>query len=301
MLRPDVEFRGGMHGGFGREVPTAAFEVVEGTLRSGDEITLVYGDQSRGSRGLRLPHFSNEAFPLPLYVRFADDPIDYAVPQLYYEVRGGALARAHGFAPSILAVGEPFELTIRGEDRFLNRAHGAMPGWRLTLNGQPWRELPLGGDGLTQIEIAGFEEPGIYRIGIESADGTATGSVNPILVEREPRRRVFWGDTHGHGGMAEGQGTSDEFFRFGRDDARLDFLVHSEHDIWMDDYEWEEIRSNTIRYNDPGRFVTFLGYEWTVPAAWGGHHNVLFRSPDQRERVPRQTHPRQADLYRGLR
>jgi hypothetical protein len=248
-----------------------------------------------------VPHFSNDAFPLPLYVRFADDPINYSVPQNYYQVRGGSLERVHAFGPSVLAVGEAFDLTVRGEDRYINRAHGRMPAWRVYLNDQLVRTLPAGGDALTVSRFPGFEEPGIYRFRIESEDGQVQGTANPILVKESPEWRVYWGDTHGHGGMAEGQGTSDEFFRFGRDDARLDFLVHSEHDIWMDDYEWREIQENTVKYNEPGRFVTILGYEWTVPAAWGGHHNVLFRSPDQTTRIPRQTHPRRSDLYRGLR
>jgi hypothetical protein len=201
----------------------------------------------------------------------------------------------------VLAVREAFDLTVRGEDRYINRAHGRMPAWRVYLNDEWVRTLPAGGDALSVSRFPGFDEPGIYRFRIESEDGLVQGTANPILVKESPEWRVYWGDTHGHGGMAEGQGTSDEFFRFGRDDARLDFLVHSEHDIWMDDYEWQEIRDNTIRYHEPGRFVTILGYEWTVPAAWGGHHNVLFRSPEQTARIPRQTHPRRADLYRGLR
>jgi hypothetical protein len=302
VLRPVVEERGGMHGGFGfGPLPTAAFKIVSGTLQPGDRVDIVYGDTHQGSRGMRVPHFSNEAFPLPLYVRFADDPIDYSVPQIYYQVRGGELDRVHAFAPSVLAVGEGFELNVRGEDRYINRAHGRMPVWHIYLNGERVRTLPAGGDAINVVQFTGFDEPGIYRFRIQSEDGRVAGTANPILVKESPEWRVYWGDTHGHGGMAEGQGTSDEFFRFGRDDARLDFLVHSEHDIWMDDYEWQEIRDNTIKYHESGRFVTFLGYEWTVPAAWGGHHNVLFRSPEQTTRIPRQTHPRQADLYRGLR
>jgi hypothetical protein len=54
------------------------------------------------------------------------------------------------------------------------------------------------------------------------------------------------------------------------------------------------------RYSDPGRFVAFLAYEWTANRAFGGHHNVFFRSPD-RDRVPAQMFYNLSLLYQGLR
>ena len=81
---------------------------------------------------------------------------------------------------------------------------------------------------------------------------------------------------------------------------RLDFLTHSEHDIWLDDREWQTLIDNVNQYNNDGEFVAILGYEWTVPTRFGGHHNVFFRDADDRRRVPSQTAPVLSQLYRRL-
>lgn len=276
------------------------FEVQGGSLEPGDTVTFRIGDTSAGGPGIRMDTLSNDFIPIELYVRFTADGPDYVLPRMGLQTRGLGVARVHGFAPSVLGVGETFDLSIRSEDAQTNRATGAIPGYRILLNGESFDSIEGGDEPITVVNDLSFDEPGVYRFQFVSTDGAITGESNPILVEEDPVERIFWGETHGHSGMAEGRGTSDAYFEFGRDDARLDFLVHSEHDIWMDDAEWEELRANTLEFNSDD-FLTYLGYEWTVQQQYGGHHNVVFRTPDARERVPHQTHPTLALLYQGLR
>jgi len=54
----------------------------------------------------------------------------------------------------------------------------------------------------------------------------------------------------------------------------------TDHDHWGEGFLdedpklWEEIRQNVKRFNDPGNFVTLLGYEWTN---WlHGHRHVIY-------------------------
>jgi hypothetical protein len=277
------------------------FFVRGGRLEPGDTVTFRLGDTRGGGPGLVMQTFSNDFIPLELHLQFADGGTRYTLPRLGLQARGGAVAGVHGFAPSVVRTGERFELAIRADDVYANRASGPIPGWRVLLDGTPFREIAAGSEGIVVVDGLSFDRPGVHRFGIESLDGRFRGTVNPVLVQAAPQDRVYWGETHGHSGMAEGQGTSDAFFAFGRDDARLDFLVHSEHDIWMDDWEWEELRANVQENMSPGRFVPFLGYEWTVDQSFGGHHNVVFRTPQARSRVPQQTHPTLALLYQGLR
>ena len=277
------------------------FEVSGGTLNPGDTVTIRLGDTSAGGPGFAMGLLSNDFIPLELYVRLERGGPDYVLPRLGLKTQGIEVAGVHGFAPSVLGVGETFDLVVRSEDMQTNRATGPIPGYRVLLNGEPFRELPSGNDAITKIHDIAFDKPGVYRFSIVSMDESIRGEANPILVEQAPQERIFWGETHGHSGMAEGRGTSDGFFRFGRDDANLDFLVHSEHDLWMDDAEWEELRANTQEFYAEGEFIPYLGYEWTTDQNFGGHHNVVFRTAEGRDRVPRQTHPTLALLYQGLR
>ena len=87
--------------------------------------------------------------------------------------------------------------------------------------------------------------------------------------------------------------------RWAKEDAALDYVTHSEHDIWMDDAEWQILIDNVKKYSD-SNFIAFLGYEWTRSKFLGGHHNVIFRTAEGRERVPAQLFGTLSQLYRGL-
>jgi len=82
---------------------------------------------------------------------------------------------------------------------------------------------------------------------------------------------VFWGDIHIHTGFShcfwlwerEG-GELDEMYEFARDKARLDFVSLTDHSGDITEDIWRQMQEKASEYNSPGRFVTFLGYEWSV-------------------------------------
>ena len=299
-LVPNTRSLQGMHGGFRRGAPGLFFELAAGELKEGDTVTITYGDRSGSSRGFKVQTYSNDAFPLPLYINLKGNRDLFTLPLQTYQVGGGPVHAVRGFAPSIVKPGEKFEISIRSEDYFYNRASGGIPEYHLSVNGEQFRKVSGGTNAISLLQDISLSEPGTYRITIKSPDGKVTGECNPIWVRKDPRLRVFWGDTHGHCGFAEGQGTPDAYFRFGRDDARLDFLTLSEHDLWMDDFEWQTLLGKVDEYNRDGEFVAIAGYEWTVGTGLGGHHNVFFRNTKDRRRVPNQTAPVLSQLYRRL-
>ncbi len=277
-----------------------AFLLEEGTLAKGESFTLVFGGTTGGGRGWHIHTYENDLTVVPVYVDHSGDGKYPTHNWPAFQVVGAEAVAVKGFAPSVVEPGEAFELAVRSEDVNFNRATGAVPGYRITLNGRPFRDIAAGGQALNVLSGIRLDEEGVYRFGIESADGRIFGTSNPVWVRPDPPHRIYWGETHSHAGMAEGQGSIDGAYRYARDDARLDFYGMSDHDTAMDDFEWKNVREGVQRYNEPGRFVAFLGYEWTVQRRYGGHHNVFFRRPFE-ERVSAQVAPNLAALYQGLR
>jgi hypothetical protein len=304
---PDARFAtdtyplGGMHGGFTSAVrETTVFRLQGTALRQGDVITVTYGDTSGGGKGLRLPTYANDFFPLPVYVDLEAEDNFFTLPIRPYQVRGTEAFSVHGFAPSVVAIGEGFDISVRTEDLYYNRATVGVPPYQVLLNGTPYTTVPADPDGLAVMEGVSFDQPGVYRFSFASPDGQVTGQANPVVVAEQPDRRVYWGELHAHGGFAEGLGTPAWFFRFAREDSRLDFVSLSEHDVWMDDFEWQTLVESVERFSDRD-MVVFLGYEWSMRFPQGGHHNVFFRNHRGRRRVGVQRAPNLPELYRQLR
>jgi hypothetical protein len=302
----------GMHGGFRGAEPMPSFRLAGAALERGDTFTVVYGDTSGGSPGMRLQSFSTDQLLLPFYVDLEGKGTFFTPRWAPISIAGGAVTGVSAIAPSVVAPDQPFALSVRSEDRVGNRATGAKPAYRVLLDGAEVATVPAGGDSagaaLVSVPDLRLATAGTYRYRVRSEDGSIEAWSNPIWVREAGAPRIFWGETHGHTGMAEGQGSAGSYWVWARDDARLDFAALSEHDIWLDDFEWSEMQRlarETTRApaSPPGSgapgFVALLGYEWTAPRNLGGHHNVFFRAPD-RARVGVQTAPTLPDLYRGL-
>jgi hypothetical protein len=123
--------------------------------------------------------------------------------------------------------------------------------------------------------------PGIFRVRVTFRSAELEESVlsNPLRVAPD-QTPVFWADLHGHSGYSDGTGTPRHYFEYARDVAGLDMAVLTDHDHFgvrfLDATPaiWDEIRAEVEAFNEPGRFVALLGYEWT---SWlYGHRHVLY-------------------------
>jgi hypothetical protein len=135
--------------------------------------------------------------------------------------------------------------------------------------------LPEGG--VLSLEVSAAAE-GVYRVLASTASGL-TAESNPLIV-RAAIPRVLWGDLHGHTQLSDGTGTPEDYFAYARDVAALDVIALTDHDHWgmrfLDDNPalWKTIEDAALRFDEPGRFVALVGYEWT---SWlHGHRHVLY-------------------------
>ena len=296
----DTIMASGAHGGFRAPEPALVFRLVAGHVDAGETVTVTYGDAAGGGPGLRITTVSGENVPLPLYVDVSGAGDWFMLPLQPFAIVGADAVGVHGFAPSVVAPGEVFELSVRAEDQWFNRASRAIPAFDVLVDGAVAASTQ-GGNAIEIVELA-FDEVGPRWIDLRSADGAIEGIANPVLVADAPAERIYWGDTHGHSGQAEGIGTIDYFMRFARNDARLDFVTHSEHDTALDAAEWQQMRAAVAAHYAPGKFIPYLGYEWTVRAFdGGGHHNVLYRNPEHRLPVSALEYPTLSALYQRLR
>ncbi len=290
----------GLHGGFVVQRPTPAYRLVGPALQPGDTVTLTYGDRSQGSRGLKVQTFTTDALVFAVYVDLDGKGRFFTPRWPSVPVVGGAVRSVWPLAPSVVDRGESFTLGLRSQDALYNRATGDIPAYRVLLDGKQVGEVVASRNAIATVPGLKIDAPGVHRLTVVSADGGLRATSNPIRVRASASEpRVLWGETHGHSGYAEGQGTAAGYFRYAKEDSRLDFVTLSEHDFWMDDYEWKTMQDLSRQSTADGT-IAFLGYEWTGIRSRGGHHNVLFRTPDH-ERVPVQVASRLPKLYEGLR
>jgi hypothetical protein len=142
---------------------------------------------------------------------------------------------------------------------------------------------------------------------------TASSATSASRAEASDRgepddEKLFWGDLHTHTALSDGNGDPEDHFEIAR--SHLDFWAMADHAydeaVFSLDYrkrgigrqllndQWSHIQELCGAYEDPSRFVPFLGYEWTNFRY--GHHNVYYLEYDQPIRMP----PTLPELYAAL-
>jgi hypothetical protein len=278
-----------------------AWRLTGSALENGDSIVFTLGDVAGGGPGLRMPSWTADHHVCPLRVDHDGSGEAWAPgwPAFTIEARP-EVAHLAVIAPSVLAAGETFDLTLRSEDAFGNLASGPAPRYRVSLGNESLPSVPAGATALTVLEDLRIDTPGIWRFEVSSADGSLTATSNAIEVSDTPTRRLFWGDLRGHSALGAGSSTPAAWYRFARDVARLDFAALTEHDVFLDDAGWLALGSTVRRFAEPGRFSPLLAYQWSGPEEAGGHHGVYFVDSDAQRRRPSQTVHSLEHLHRDL-
>ena len=234
---------------------TLYVKVVQGYLRQGDQIRITIGDASGGSPGWRMQTFREETLELRLLVdRYATYVYERVPNPPELNIVAGEPVRLVAAAPSLARPGEPIIVRWKLEDLWGNPV------------GEP-----------RQLEHPGFEAAGRHTVAVRDEESGLEGESNPIVVGEGDGYGRFWADLHGQSEETIGSNTIDDYFRFGRDWAFLDACAHQGNDFQITETFWRKIQATTREFYQPGRFVTFPGWEWSGNTGLGGDRNVLYR------------------------
>ncbi|MCP4593306.1 MAG: DUF3604 domain-containing protein [bacterium] len=271
--------------------------VLDAPLREGEQIRVVLGDTGQGSPGFQAPLIAEQAAGLrvedctevadggfPVYRRLENLP----------QVAVHPLADPHrlfAVAPTIVQVGSPFDLKVVVEDAFRNVVTSFEGQLNVLIGGRLLREAVMTPKDSGTLTIPGLvlEAPGAYWVTIKSERGDVSGESNPIkCVAHSPQRRIVWGELHGHTEYSDGYGNADDYLRFARQRALLDFAAITDHDVELDapDFDvvdmWKAVNTAVRSHHDPPHFCAILAYEWS-PArvtlstiAPYGDHNIFY-------------------------
>ena len=218
-------------------------DVYDGSLAPGDIVTIVLGDRSEGSPGFRAQTFVESKHDLRVFVDPTNACVARAVPnQPTFPIVSGETVKLVCIASG---TGDP-PVFVKGEDKWGNPTP-APPDTKITRDGD--------------IFVA--------------RSGDLVARSNPISNGK------YWGDLHAQSDATVGTGTEEEYFRFARDIARLDFCSHQGNDFQITDEDWRRLNEQARAFHEDGRFVVFPGWEWSGNTPAGGDRNVIFLDEDQ--------------------
>ncbi len=236
---------------------TLQIDVRGGFLDRDQQIVVVFGDRSGGSPGWRAQTFCERTFEFKTLV----DPIATCLfkelphsPTI--EIVPGPPTHAVCVAPSQAMVEQPFAYWLKLEDRWGNPI-------------SPLREL----------EHAGLPTAGVHTVCAVDAETGLEAESNPIaVVAQPPAHGCYWADLHGQSEETVGTNSIDDYFSFARDMALIDIVGHQGNDMQISDGMWRRFQGATARHNQPGRFVSLPGYEWSGNTPLGGDRNVYYEA-----------------------
>ena len=232
-------------------------QITGGYLDRGESITVVFGDRSSGSPGWQVQTFRADSLEFKTFV----DPIaTYNFKELSKSpalpVIAGPTESGVCIVPSSILLGQPFSYSLRLEDAWGNPS-----------------AVPL------RFDHPGFDHAGPQTLTVTHSDLNGSVRSNPIEVLSEASDlNPYWADFHGQSEETVGSNTIEAYFENARDFGMLDVCSHQGNDFQVTDEFWDKINRTTEAFYEPGRFVTFPGYEWSGNTPLGGDRNVYYTS-----------------------
>jgi hypothetical protein len=254
-----------------------------GYMRECDTITLVFGDTSHGSNGLKLQTMVEMDFEFKFLADVCATGHFVPIPNTpTIDIVPGRPDVWRAVLSSLRRPGESFHFGLKAEDSWGNPTEHAEGSFTfettLPVNNLPATyDYPLG-ERAVMFEGLSCDQPGELRITVrDAASGDVVAESHPMQI-RDGDYGAYWGDLHGQSGESIGIGTSHSYFDFARNKAFLDLTSHQANDFQVNNKFWAYLNELAAEFLEEGRFVTFPGYEWSGNTAVGGDRNVYFRT-----------------------
>lgn len=267
----------------------AGITLTEGRLKQGDVVRFDLG----GPKGVRMQFYEENLFNFRFVIVNGDEVLGYG-GDAALKVTGGPLKKLRVQAPSVVKRGEAFAVEVVPMDDWVSLAKNPQG---LTLRSRSkgieggafrWEE-PLLHYVARDVKAT---QTGVLRIAVETADGRLGAVSNPIWVEDDPLRGIYFGEMHQHTYLHDGRGVFEELYLYGRRVGLLDFGAVTPHHEFLTgngpafylrgrkfpNDDWPLLQSTTKLVNGWQGFVSLLGYEYSVGTQIGGHHNIFYNA-----------------------
>lgn len=138
-------------------------------------------------------------------------------------------------------------------------------------------------EGYYEMKGLSFGDTGVQRVRGSVPQDTLVTIANPIVVQENPEWNIYWGDLNGSSDLSTGASAPAVYFWYARNVALLDFaaLTDVESDEatskTLDEKASLEANSAATQVDQPGRFVSLPGFEWTSKEY--GNRIALFAEP----------------------
>jgi len=259
-------------------------------MSSGEAIIVRIGDQRQGGAGVVVNPTTYERARMITGVMLPGDREYRRVPDAVMSVKVVAcppVKRYCLFAPSTAQPGQIADIRAIPVDQ---NGNPISAGRTVDL------ASPTGTEPMTEVGFRHglqarvlLEKEGLARLTLHDRGHDITTVSNPIRVTRSGPN-IYWGEFHCHGfdgselNVLNDNTHPDNMYRYGRDITRLDFVAMGSHIFrhapqavgeW-----WEMYREAATKYDEEGRYVTFLGCEWRDREDAGGDRNLIWKYLD---------------------
>ena len=191
-------------------VRTVKREVVPGLSRVSPLVVVIELISGTAQESKLLVHYKSLRMPTIAYDNF-QLPIFIAGSAGLHKVKGDALkiapkraAKVSVMAPSLLNVGEQFDVGLWVTDAYDNPIEHVTPTLEVIIDGVFNRRVPSTDNAYVLLKDFAFKEPGLHRIDVRSAGGGVTGSSDVLFVKTQVTNRIIWGDFHLHDEASDG-------------------------------------------------------------------------------------------------